>query len=85
MLALCLMLLVTYHALNYVGIIGLGLGFSQLCQHHFEHNRIAKSQAYSASITVNCLCKPQLSESTVIILSNYVSDEPKDKSDEFKN
>ena len=25
MLALCLMLLVTYHALNYAGIIGLGL------------------------------------------------------------
>ena len=25
MLALCLMLLVTYHALNYAGIVGLGL------------------------------------------------------------
>ena len=30
MLALCLMLLVTYYALNYAGIIGLGLGILHL-------------------------------------------------------
>ena len=30
MLALCLMLLVTYYALNYAGIIGLGLAFDQM-------------------------------------------------------
>ena len=31
MLALCLMLLVTYYALNYAGIIGLGLHWTHVC------------------------------------------------------
>ena len=49
MLALCLMLLHTYYAKNYAGIIDsglfngetlrVGISMSLMCQHNFENNR----------------------------------------------
>ena len=42
MLALCLMLLVTYYALNYAGIIGLGLAM-----HH-----LTNTASYSVKISI---------------------------------
>ena len=44
MLALCLMLLFTYHALNYVGIIGLGLVKDALLTHFNRHSLLSDSQ-----------------------------------------
>ena len=48
MLALCLMLLVTYHALNYAGIIGLGL----LTYLEFNHGNHFQGDLFWPIITV---------------------------------
>ena len=50
MLALCLMLLGTYYAQNYAGIIGRSLGTGRLCQHNFEHIIIGSYLKASSSV-----------------------------------
>ena len=55
MLALCLMLLVTYYALNYAGIIGLGLKMHQLLQ----KQNIYAHRIYIAIITKATKFQPE--------------------------